>query len=115
MNLVTGATGHLGNVLVRELVEKGKKVRALILPTEKSASIDGLNVEKVEGNVLDRSSLMAASTRSRLMPNSCTIRADGVFRSLNMARKMCSVEMNSSLRRLASPWASSRTVRMRGV
>jgi len=30
MMLVTGATGHLGNVLVRELISVGEKVRVLI-------------------------------------------------------------------------------------
>ena len=34
MWLVTGATGHIGNVLVRELLARGEKVRALILPGE---------------------------------------------------------------------------------
>ena len=28
MNLVTGATGHIGNVLVRQLLQRGEKVRA---------------------------------------------------------------------------------------
>ena len=35
--LVTGATGHIGNVLVRKLIDKGEKVRALILPGEDTA------------------------------------------------------------------------------
>ena len=60
MNLVTGATGHLGNVLVRELVEKGKRVRALVLPNETTAPIDELEVEKVVGDVLEPESLKAA-------------------------------------------------------
>ena len=53
MWLVTGATGHIGNVLVRKLVERGEKVRALILPGESRESIQGLNVEAVEGDVLN--------------------------------------------------------------
>jgi len=57
MILVTGASGHVGNVLVRELVNAGEKVRALVLPQEKTNSIDGLDIEYVEGNVLDPDSL----------------------------------------------------------
>ncbi len=34
MDLVTGATGHIGNVLVRQLVSRGQKVRALVMPGE---------------------------------------------------------------------------------
>ena len=57
MWLVTGATGHIGNVLVRKLIERGEKVRALILPNECRAPLQGLDVEAVEGNVLDTDSL----------------------------------------------------------
>ena len=53
MWLVTGATGHVGNVLVRRLLERGEKVRALILPGESRESIHGLDVEAVEGDVLN--------------------------------------------------------------
>jgi dihydroflavonol-4-reductase len=55
--LVTGATGHIGNVLVRKLIEKGEKVRALILPGEDTSPLTGLEVEQVPGDVLDTSSL----------------------------------------------------------
>jgi dihydroflavonol-4-reductase len=57
MWLVTGATGHIGNVLVRKLIERGEKVRALILPGESVESISGLDVEAVEGDVLNPDSL----------------------------------------------------------
>jgi dihydroflavonol-4-reductase len=57
MWLVTGATGHVGNVLVRKLLERGEEVRALILPGENRASLEGLNVEAVDGDVLDLDSV----------------------------------------------------------
>lgn len=57
MWLVTGATGHIGNVLVRKLLERGEKVRALILPNECRESIQGLDVEAVEGDVLNEKTL----------------------------------------------------------
>jgi len=60
MNLVTGATGHIGNVLVRKLVEKGKTVRALVLPGEDRRPLSDLPVEYVEGDVLDYPSLLKA-------------------------------------------------------
>jgi dihydroflavonol-4-reductase len=52
MWLVTGATGHVGNVLVRKLLERGEIVRALLLPGESRDSISGLKVDAYEGDVL---------------------------------------------------------------
>jgi dihydroflavonol-4-reductase len=60
MNLVTGATGHIGNVLVRQLLEAGEKVRALIWRGEDTTPLKGLDVEQVVGDVLDPKSLQAA-------------------------------------------------------
>jgi dihydroflavonol-4-reductase len=51
MILVTGATGHLGNVLVRELLARGNKVRTLILPGEDCKELNGLEVERFEGDI----------------------------------------------------------------
>jgi len=58
--VVTGATGHIGNVLVRELLSRGENVRALIPPFEDTTPLDGLEVERVEGDVLNTDSLVEA-------------------------------------------------------
>jgi len=61
MNIVvTGATGHIGNVLIRELLAAGEKVRALVPPFENDLPIRGLDVDMVAGDVCDTSSLNSA-------------------------------------------------------
>jgi nucleoside-diphosphate-sugar epimerase len=58
--VVTGATGHIGNVLVRELLDRGVRVRVLVLPHEETRPIAGLDVEIIRGDVTDLASLKAA-------------------------------------------------------
>lgn len=60
MILVTGATGHIGNVLVRKLVGRGERVRALLWRGEDPGPIADLDLERVEGDVLDPASLAPA-------------------------------------------------------
>jgi nucleoside-diphosphate-sugar epimerase len=67
MNLVTGATGHIGNVLVRLLLERGEKVRAMIMPGEDPTPLRDLEVEIVEADVLDYQSLLKAFTHTEVV------------------------------------------------
>ncbi|HUX21442.1 MAG TPA: NmrA family NAD(P)-binding protein, partial [Spirochaetia bacterium] len=60
MVLVTGSTGHVGNVLVRTLVEHGYKVRVLVQPGESVASLAGIALEMYVGDVRDEESLVEA-------------------------------------------------------
>ncbi len=60
MIVITGATGHIGNVLVRELTARGQVVRALVLPNDDCRPLAGLDVEIIRGNVIDLKSLESA-------------------------------------------------------
>ena len=53
--LLTGASGHLGSVVLKTLLEKGERVRVLVLPGEEKYIPDG--VETVTGDVTDVASL----------------------------------------------------------
>ena len=58
--LVTGADGMLGSNIVRELLERSHSVRAFLLPNSTYKSLDGLDIEKAHGNILNPSELAAA-------------------------------------------------------
>ncbi|MCR5137293.1 MAG: NAD-dependent epimerase/dehydratase family protein [Oscillospiraceae bacterium] len=54
--LITGATGHVGTVLVSELLKRGENVRVLVRPGHGRHLPDG--VEVVEGNITEEGSLV---------------------------------------------------------
>ncbi len=60
MILVTGSTGHIGNVVIRELLVRGKRVRAFVLRGEDLSPLKDLDVEIFEGDVLEPTSLEKA-------------------------------------------------------
>lgn len=55
--IVTGANGHLGNTVVRQLVDRGETVRAFILPNDKLISLNNIACEIYYGDVCDLNSL----------------------------------------------------------
>ncbi|MBI9015227.1 MAG: NAD-dependent epimerase/dehydratase family protein [Clostridiales bacterium] len=58
--LVTGATGHIGNVLVRKLTALDMDIRVFVLPGEDLDPIEGLEVEVCTGDVTDYKSVFDA-------------------------------------------------------
>ena len=102
MNLVVGATGHLGSEICRLLTEKDKPVKALIRPTSDKAKTERLKSSGavlVQGDLKDRASLDAAcrgvttvistatSVTSRQQGDSIqTVDSEGQLRLVDAAR-----------------------------
>jgi len=55
--LVTGATGLIGSSVVRELLAQGREVRALKRPDSDLRNLEGLDLELMNGDLLDPDSL----------------------------------------------------------
>src|SRR5207249_11409623 len=80
--LVLGAAGFLGSNLVRTLLAHGQQVRALVRPTSNTRTLDGLDVERLFGDLRDPDSLARACTGAQVVYHTAsyyppqTIRAD---------------------------------------
>ncbi|MFO7929707.1 MAG: SDR family oxidoreductase [Candidatus Humimicrobiaceae bacterium] len=61
MDLVIGATGHSGNALVRQLLNRGQKVRVLLRKSSDNSCLDSLPLEKSYGDILNLNSLITAA------------------------------------------------------
>lgn len=59
--LLTGATGHIGANIARELLREGHEVVALVRAGSDRRGIEGLKLELVEGDILDPRSLERAA------------------------------------------------------
>lgn len=49
--IVTGAYGHLGNTIVRELCSRGETVRCFVMPDDSLNPLEGLAFEMIKGDV----------------------------------------------------------------
>lgn len=52
---VTGASGRIGNLVVRKLLDAGNEVR--VLQRSQSPALEGLNIERVQGELFDLAAL----------------------------------------------------------
>ncbi len=88
--LVTGAAGFLGSNICLQLLEQGKRVRALVLPGDKSARYIPEAVEVVYGDLTDEGSLepffaVPAGTRTALIHCASMVTVDPGYSEKLMA------------------------------
>ena len=83
--LITGSAGHLGANLVRRLLDDGARVRVLLRHEDNNEALDGLEVERVFGDIRDLS-----ATRNAL---------DGCHGVYHCAAKVSTIEGNRTHRR----------------
>lgn len=65
--LVTGAGGFIGSAVVRALLARGAEVVALVQPGSDSSNLDGLSLERAEGDVRDAPAVRKAIAGSRFV------------------------------------------------
>ena len=68
---VTGASGHIGNVVCRVLLERGHRVRALYNADDRALA--GLDLERVQGNVLVKEDLLRLCEGCEVVVNCAAI------------------------------------------
>lgn len=80
MILVAGATGQLGSEIVKRLLDRGQKVRALVRQTsdpEKVAALEKAGAEIVRGDLKERPTLDAACRGARAVISTVSMIATG--------------------------------------
>jgi len=100
---VTGGTGFIGSSVVRVLRERGVDVRALCRRGSDRTNLDGLDIEIVEGDLLDPASVFARRSRST--------GSTSMEHAQSSRRRGRSESNGSSTRALSPPSASATTVR----
>ena len=65
--LITGANGFVGSALVRQLLQQGHGVKALVRPGSDRRNLEQLDVHLVEGDLTDAASLQRATSGCRYL------------------------------------------------
>jgi dihydroflavonol-4-reductase len=74
---VTGATGHIGGMIVRELLDRHHDVKVLVRGME-TKSLDGLTIEKIKGDLTDDDALrQLMASCDALIHSAAVISIDG--------------------------------------
>ena len=105
--LVIGATGQLGANLVRALLKKGDRVRVLLRSTSKSRTLEGLDVEQVNGDLNDLESLHRACESIQIVyqtasyyPKETIPVAEAKHQALSETKKLLEAVRSASVARL---------------
>ncbi|MFC1757166.1 NAD-dependent epimerase/dehydratase family protein [Planctomycetota bacterium] len=85
--LVTGATGFVGNNLVRTLLDKGQTVRVLVRKSSDSRPLEGLRVEQIVGDICSETDVKQAICGCRHVIHAAASIAIG-WQGMEAARKI---------------------------
>ncbi|MDP2313130.1 MAG: NAD-dependent epimerase/dehydratase family protein [Pseudomonadota bacterium] len=104
--VVTGASGHVGATLVRDLIGRGEQVRVLLHGDTAAPLLSGLDVQVCRGDVLDPASLRAAFQGADTVYHLAAMisvngDADGRVRAVNVdgARNAATAALECGVRR----------------
>jgi len=77
-SLVTGANGFIGSSIIRELLKDGIEVKAMVRETSNLKNLEGLEIEKVYGDIRDKESVKSALKGCDTLYQAAALYADWV-------------------------------------
>ncbi|WNJ18095.1 NAD-dependent epimerase/dehydratase family protein [Pontibacter sp. G13] len=111
---VTGGDGLLGSNLVRELISREYQVTVLVQPGRVVNTLDGLPIERVEGDLLDKAQLLEATKGFDYIIHVAAITAvwpsrGELYKRVNVdgVRTICEVALENKVERLVHVGSAS--------